>query len=77
MIGNWLAQKPDRYLSKAVCECGQEYFIKIRFRRNEDRTYRANRTVYIMDDGHREYYDKKLAEKEESRKKRLAGSGVN
>lgn len=71
-IEYWLTQKPDRYIAVAKCECGQEYFVKVRFRKNEDKTYRANRTVYIMDDEHRSYYEKKLAEKEESRKNRLA-----
>lgn len=76
-ISDWLAQKPDRYLATVKCDCGQEYFIKVRFRRNEDKSYRANRTIYIMDDAWREYYDKKLAEKEESRRKRLANTSVN
>ncbi len=70
-IHEWLGQKPDRYLATAKCECGQEYFIKIRLRRNEDRTYRANRTVYIMNEEHRAYYNQKITEKAKSRKKRL------
>ncbi len=76
-ITKWLAQKPDRYLAVGKCVCGQEYFIKLRFRKNEDKTYRANRTVYIMDGERREYYNKKLAEKEESRRKRLEKIMVN
>ncbi len=74
-LSEWIAQKPDRYLSAIKCECGQEYFVKVRFRRNEDRTYRANRTVYVMDKERKEYYEKKVAEKEESRKKRLSAVG--
>lgn len=70
-VEGWLAQKPDRYLAVAKCSCGQDYFVKVRFRRNEDRTYRANRTVYIMDDERRAYYERKVAEKEESKKRRL------
>ena len=70
-VFGWISQKPDRYLAKGICECGEEYFVKIRFRKNENKTYRANRTVYPMNDEHREYYDKKYAEKEEKRNRRL------
>ena len=75
VINNWLAQKPDRYLATAECKCGQEYYIKVRFRKNADKTYRANRTVYLMTDEYREYYRSKLDEKNEARQKRLAASG--
>lgn len=63
-VTEWLSQKPDRYLGRAVCQCGTEYFIKVRFRKNENGTYRASRTVYQMDDEYREYYQRKLDEKQ-------------
>lgn len=75
-VSNWLTQKPDRYLAAAKCECGDEYFVKLRFRRNEDRTYRANRTVYVMNEENRAYYNKKLEEKEALRRKRLEATEV-
>ncbi len=70
-ITEWLNQKPDRYLASAKCDCGEEYFVKVRFRRNDDKTYRANRSVYEMTDEYRDYYSKKLSEKEEKKNKRL------
>ena len=70
-VDGWVAQKPDRYLAVAACECGQEYFIKVRFRRNEDRSYRANRIVYPMTDEYRNYYNEKVEEKKAGRQRRL------
>ena len=77
VIDEWLAQKPDRYLAAVKCSCDQEYFVKVRFRKNEDKTYRANRTVYVMDDERKAYYESKVAEKTENRKKRLEKVGTN
>lgn len=67
----WLTQKPDRYIALGKCTCGKEYLVKIRFRKNENKTYRANRTVYPMDDGYREFYNRKLEEKQMQKQKRL------
>lgn len=75
-IREWLNQKPDRYLSKVKCECGKEYFVKVRFRRNEDKTYRANRSVYEMNDDYREYYNRKVEEKEKKKNMRLEKAGT-
>ena len=75
-VREWLNQKPDRYLSKVNCECGKEYFVKVRFRRNEDKTYRANRSVYEMNDDYREYYNRKLEEKEKKKNMRLEKAGT-
>ncbi len=71
----WLTQKPARYIAIGKCECGKEHLIKIRFRRNENMTYRANRTVYPMDDSRKEYYNKKLEEKQKQKQIRLEKIG--
>ena len=68
-VREWLSQKPDRYLARAKCECGREYIIKVRFRKNENGTYRASRTVCQMDEENRQYYEMKLEEKEKKNKK--------
>lgn len=73
----WLTHKPDRYIALGKCSCGSEYLVKFRFRRNENRTYRANRSVYQMTDEYREFYNRKVAEKQKNGKKYLASVNGN
>jgi len=59
----WLVNSHDRYLAMAYCSCGEGYFIKLKFHRNEDRTFRVNRSIYVLDEVHKAYFYKKLSEK--------------
>lgn len=66
--GEWVRQNGDKFATIARCSCGEEFFIRMRFRKNNNGTFRAGITVYRMNDEYRTYYEELLvrqAEKEE------------
>ncbi len=65
--GEWLPYKMDRHIALAECACGERFFVRLRFRRREDRKFRVSRSVYALDAEHYAYYRDKY-EKEAARR---------
>ena len=66
--GEWVKQNGDKYVAIAKCSCGENFFIRMRFRKNNDGTFRAGIVVYLMNNEYRAYYQELIerqAEKEE------------
>ena len=66
--GEWIRQNGDKFATIARCSCGDEFFIRLRIRKNANGTFRAGIVVYKMTDEYRTFYQGllvKQAEKEE------------
>jgi len=48
--GKWISQKNDRYIALAKSTTGKIFFVRVRFRKLPDGTFRANRSIYPIDD---------------------------
>jgi len=48
-----------KYIGIGRCESGKEVFVRFKFRKNSDETFRASRIVYEKDEAITEYYSKK------------------
>ena len=55
-FGPWVRQNYDKKIAITTCCCGQDYFARIRIRRNDDR-YRCNRIVYPLTDDLHSFYN--------------------
>jgi len=55
--GEWLKQSTDKYVCIARCDCGEEFFVRLRFRKNNNGTWRAGITVYAMNEEHQAFYN--------------------
>ncbi|MBE6703003.1 MAG: exonuclease domain-containing protein [Ruminococcaceae bacterium] len=58
--GEWVRQNGDKFATIAKCSCGDEFFIRLRFRKNNDGTFRAGIVVYKMTDEFRTQYEELL-----------------
>lgn len=57
-FGKLLEQsRHSKYISVAKCECGEEYFLRLKLRRNEDGTTRASKNIYKLTDELRALYE--------------------
>jgi len=77
--GRWVSQKNDRYISLAKGEDGKAYFVRVRFRKLPDGTFRANRSVYPLDDTLLALYQERAAacrSRSKRRRKRTAVAEV-
>ncbi len=46
---DWSLQRQGRYIASAKCVCGDEYTVKLKFRKNDDKTFTALRTITLKD----------------------------
>lgn len=68
----WVPQKIDKHIALAECECGEKYMVRLRSRRNRDRTIRVSRGVTPADEKILAYFREKAAvtvKRKRSRKK--------
>lgn len=52
----WVRQNCDKKIAITTCNCGQEYFARIRIRKSNDR-YRCNRIVYPLTEDLNSFYN--------------------
>lgn len=57
----WINQGDQRYMNVFTCpECGS-FLVRLKFRKQEDNTWSANRLIYEADDGMLDFYRSKAA----------------
>lgn len=57
----WINQGDQRYMNVFTCpECGS-FLVRLKFRKQEDNTWSANRLIYEVDDGMLDFYRSKAA----------------
>lgn len=62
LMGKWINQGDQRYMSMAACpDCGKE-LIRLKFRRAEDGSYGATRLIYRADEAMQAFYESKAAQ---------------
>ena len=59
----WIKQNRDKRVTIAKCTCGEEFFVRMRFRENTHNTFRVSVIVYPMSEEYRNYH-KDLLEKQ-------------
>lgn len=59
-----IRQNSDKYICLGKCENGEEYFIRFKFAKNADGTFRVARIIYEMDEENTTYYNSKREHKE-------------
>ena len=64
VCGPFVRQNVDKYISVARCENEHELFVRFRFRQVKRHKYQVSRMIYEMNDSKKEYYDKKIKQKE-------------
>lgn len=58
---HWINQGDQRYMNVYSCaKCGS-FLVRLKFRKQEDNTWSANRLIYKADDGMLDYYRNKAA----------------
>lgn len=67
LLDKWVRQGTGRYIAKAKCSCGEEYFIRLRLRKKSEDAFYANIIQYRMNDSLRDYYQTQLEKNEEFR----------
>ena len=65
--GKFISKSRSQKLCIVECSCGKKYFIRVRIKRNEDKTLRGNRMVYDLNETNLQCYNNALEKsKEES-----------
>lgn len=57
-------QNSDKCICIGKCENGEELFVRLRFRKQQDERFNVSRIIYEMDEENRAYYFKKREQKE-------------
>lgn len=69
--GEWASCRRGKLMAKLDCECGEKYMAFLFCIKNKDGTYRVGRKMPKREESDDEYYEKKRAQNEEWRKKRM------
>lgn len=65
--GKFISKSRSQKLCIVECSCGKKYFVRVRIKRNEDKTLRGNRMVYDLNETNLQCYNNALEKsKEES-----------
>ncbi|MBE6687976.1 MAG: exonuclease domain-containing protein [Ruminococcaceae bacterium] len=72
---DWALQSGNKYIAMAECSCGNGYFVRLNFRRNEDSSLRVGKMIYKLDDNYREYYSKVHAKNKYSKQRKFRKRG--
>ncbi len=67
VCNKFISKSRSQKLCIVECSCGKKYFVRVKLKRNEDKTLRGNRMVYDLNETNLECYNKALENSEEKR----------